>query len=260
MGASLTQAWLHKNLISNSQCTICDLDPMKLQPFKNQGLSTTSQANLAITKDSLILLAVKPQILPALLADLKPLVNPKQLWLSIAAGIQITTIKKWLQHPKAAVIRVMPNTPALAMTAFCGWSSSQEVTPQDQAFVKKLLMAIGKEKFFTDEKKLHAVTAISGSGPAYFFALVEALEQAAIDLGLPDSTAKKMAIQTMVGAAALIKQTNKPAQELRKQVTSPGGTTEAALLTLSQQDWAKILIAATKKAYERSQELGNTPN
>ena len=209
-----------------------------------------------VVKDaSQIWLCVKPLQLTEVLQELKKFIREDQLVVSIVAGKKIASIKKELgtNHP---VVRVMPNTPLLVGYGMSGWVCSCEVTATQKSAVKKLLMAVGEEIEFRDEDWIDKVTAISGSGPAYFFATIEALLVGANSLGFSDDEATQLVRQTFMGAAQLLKQTGKSAKELREMVTSKGGTTEAALKVLKDKRFEEIWLVAVRAAHKRCYDLG----
>jgi len=201
-----------------------------------------------------IVLAVKPQQLSAVLRVLPPL-QPGQLVLSIAAGVRAEDISRWLGG-HAAVVRAMPNTPALVGAGIAGLYALPGVSETQKAQASRVLEAVGRVVWVAEEAQIDAVTAISGSGPAYVFFFIEALEQAGIDLGLPAETARLLTLQTFFGAAALaIKDQSSPA-DLRARVTSKGGTTERGILALEEGGVGYSICLAARAAAERAAEMG----
>jgi pyrroline-5-carboxylate reductase len=202
-----------------------------------------------------IVLAVKPQQLSALLRGL-PLLRAEQLVLSIAAGVRARDIARWLGKHRA-VVRAMPNTPALVGAGITGLFALPEVSANQKVWADQVLAAVGAVVWVEDEAQIDAVTAISGSGPAYVFYFIEALEQAGIDLGLPADTARKLTLHTFYGAAALAIKDISPPAELRAKVTSKGGTTERGILTLEEGGVKTAIVRAAHAAAERAVEMGN---
>ncbi len=151
----------------------------------------------------------------------------------------------------------MPNTPARIGYGMTGWTATPEVTAAQKESARAILGAMGKEIYFDDEKYLDMVTAVSGSGPAYFFFLAESLSEAAVKIGLPQKQAEEMVAQTMLGAAQLLAQSGQSAAILRQNVTSKGGTTEAALKVFESAEFRGLAAKAVRAAYERAKELGN---
>lgn len=214
--------------------------------------------NAAVAADcDLLVLAVKPQKMDEALASIcSSLDAARTLLVSIAAGKRIATLEFQLP-PGARVVRVMPNTPLLVgkgMSVLCGGTHA---TPQDLERAVRLFAASG-ETLVLEERHFDAVTAVSGSGPAYFFRLAEALQDAACEAGLPEAAAKQLACQTCIGAARLLEESPLPPEELRRQVTSPGGTTEAALQVLEAWGFGNLLSHAVAAAVKRGRELSET--
>jgi len=202
-----------------------------------------------------ILLAVKPQQLAAVLRAL-PAPAPEQLVLSIAAGVRAGDIARWLGgHP--AVVRAMPNTPALVGAGVTGLYALPGVSASRKAWAERVLSAVGEVLWVDDEGLIDAVTAISGSGPAYVFYFMEALEQAALELGLPAADARRLCLHTFFGATALAVQDASSPAELRAKVTSKGGTTEQGLRALEEAGVAVAILRAARAAAARAVELGD---
>ncbi len=213
------------------------------------------QAEAVLEEADVLLLAVKPQQLQAALKAL-PQPYPGQLVLSIAAGVRAGDISRWLSG-HAAVVRAMPNTPALVGAGVTGLYALPGVTPAQREQARRILEAVGSVVWVEDEALIDAITAISGSGPAYVFYFIEALEAAAVDLGLKPDVARLLSLYTFFGAAALaIKDKSGPA-ELRARVTSKGGTTEQGLRVLEEARVKEAILAAARAAAERGRELGD---
>jgi len=208
--------------------------------------------DLARTSD-VILLVVKPQDLGDLLDALKPNLNQKALLVSFAAGKTTDFIQKKV-GADSAVIRVMPNTPTLIGLGMAAISLGKSVDTEQAKFVSDFLLACGKV-ISVDESLQDAVTALSGSGPAYFFAFVEEMIKSGVKLGLSQEEANTLAIQTIIGSAAMLEQSGKSATVLRENVTSPNGTTAAALKVFNDKEFGEIISSAMKAAYDRSKEL-----
>jgi len=208
-------------------------------------------ANIASAQ--VLLLVVKPQDMAGVLEEIKGALNPDALIVTFAAGKKIDFIASILGG-KRSIIRVMPNTPALVGEGMAAISSGPEVLPAHTHFVRGFLEATG-QVVEVEEALQDAVTAVSGSGPAYFFAFIEAMVSAGIDLGLSQEVATQLSVQTMVGAAKLLATSDKSATTLRENVTSPNGTTAAALASFSQDELGKIVNTAMRAARDRSQEL-----
>ena len=206
-----------------------------------------------------VLLAVKPQTMPEVLQALRGHVQPPQLVLSIAAGITIGTLQQALGS-ELAVVRCMPNTPALIGHGITGMTASSNcsVSQRDQA--ERIMASASEVVWLDDESLMDAVTAVSGTGPAYYFLLTEALANVARDLGLPAGTADRLAAITCFGAGAMMATSPDEAQELRRRVTSPGGTTEAAMAILEAGGFRDLMTRAVKAAEARSRALSGLPS
>ena len=215
-------------------------------------VETTPDNTVAIRDASTIVLAVKPQVLQAVVREIAPSVGSDQLIVSIAAGVPIAAIERWLGEDRA-VVRSMPNTPALVGAGIAGLIANAAVTVDQRREAESILGAVGEVIWFDSDTDLDAVTALSGSGPAYFFAVIEALAAAGEDLGLDAEVALRLVVATARGAA-IMASGDDPA-ELRARVTSPGGTTERALSILGERSLPEAMGAAVRGAFERSREL-----
>jgi pyrroline-5-carboxylate reductase len=200
-------------------------------------------------------LAVKPQQLRDLSIFLGSLLH-KQLVISIAAGIRAQDIARWLGGYQS-IVRVMPNTPAQIQAGVSGLYALPEVTANQHSQTETIMKAVGAVLWLDEESKMDAVTAISGSGPAYVFYFIEAMQQAALELGLNEDQAKTLSLETFIGSSLLAAQSLESPATLRSQVTSKGGTTEQAIQTMEAAAVKSAIIKAAKSAATRSQELGN---
>jgi pyrroline-5-carboxylate reductase len=206
-------------------------------------------------QSDLIVLAVKPQQLGAVAAELRPLLR-EQLVISIAAGVRAQDLSRWLgDYPR--VVRAMPNTPALVRAGITGLYALAGVTAPARAQAEQVLAAVGACVWLTDEAQMDAVTAVSGSGPAYVFYFIEALEAAALELGLSPAQGRELALATFLGAAQLARSSADDPATLRAKVTSKGGTTERALQVMEQADVKGLICSAVRAAAQRSQEMGD---
>lgn len=202
-----------------------------------------------------VVLVVKPQDMHGLLAEISPFISPKALVISLAAGITTSFIESRLAQG-TAVVRVMPNTPALVDEGMSALTAGEHCTDAGLATAEKLLGAVGKT-VIVPEKYQDAVTAISGSGPAYIFYVVEAMIEAGVVLGLPRATAHDLVVQTVVGAATMLRETGEHPTVLRENVTSPAGTTAAALRELDDHKVRAAFVTAMEAARDRSQQLAS---
>jgi pyrroline-5-carboxylate reductase len=226
----------------------------KLRRLESDFKITTTQDNLIAADADVIILAVKPQQFFAVVSQLKNLVQKKQpLIISIAAGISLTQLKKWLGN-YARVVRTMPNLPSkvgLGMTGLC----ADAISADDKLIVENIFNAVGKSVWLKSEQQLDILSAIAGSGPAMIFLLAELLESSGVKLGLSAEQTKVMTKQMILGAATMLNQEPFSAEELRRQVTSPKGTTEKEIETLLQADFEDTLFAALSAAINRAKEL-----
>jgi pyrroline-5-carboxylate reductase len=245
--------------LRQQQFNMQDITVIELDAEKRDGLQSTlgvhASAELAaIQHCEVILLAVKPQQLPTLANQLAPLLK-QQLIISIAAGIRIADLSRWLGDYKT-IIRCMPNTPAQIQAGITGLYATPNVSPEQVRKADQILGAAGSTLWLDAEDQLDAITAISGSGPAYVFYLIEALQEAALQLGLNASQASQLSIATFKGASLLASVSDTPIATLREQVTSKGGTTEQGLLSLQQSQVKQAMILAAEKACARAKTLG----
>jgi pyrroline-5-carboxylate reductase len=225
------------------------------QPFLDQfpGARWTADNAEVLRSSDLTILAVKPQVLDEALADVKE-ISKGQLVLSIAAGITIAKLREWF-HPTTHIVRAMPNTPMQIGLGASAYAADANVTANELAVVHRVLSSAGKA-FAVEESQLDAVTALSGSGPAYVFHFTEALIQGAVALGLPEAIARELALQTVLGSAQLQSQSKLAPMELAAQVKSPRGTTLAGCAELEKDDALNQLIARCLAAAKtRAEEL-----
>lgn len=201
-----------------------------------------------------IVIAVKPQQVRGVALELAPLLR-EQLVITIAAGIRLPDLSRWLGG-YSRIVRAMPNTPALALAGVAGLCAGRDTGPKDRALAERVLGAVGTTVWLDREEDLDAVTAVSGSGPAYVFYFIEALEESARELGLDDDIARKLALETFAGALKLAREGGEHPSALRARVTSKGGTTERAVLALDTHGVKAAIARAVRAAAERSRELG----
>ncbi len=221
------------------------------------GVAVAADSRQLFARCDVIVIAVKPQVMQAAMENLQGAVlNEAAFMISVAAGIPIKQMQRWIgaAHP---LVRVMPNTPALVGAGISGLFASDEVTQTQKQSAESILRAVGSVTWVEHEPLIDAVTAVSGSGPAYFFYFIEALEQAALENGLDQDQARLLSLETAFGAAKLAMESDASAATLRARVTSPGGTTEAALAILNQHKVAKRLREAVAAAAKRAKELAS---
>ncbi|MCR6670002.1 pyrroline-5-carboxylate reductase [Devosia ginsengisoli] len=252
MGLALARGWLDAGLRPNHLILVDPApNPAAMQLAEDYGLTLNSDAS-GLLPDVLVL-AVKPQIIDKVMESLQPIVGPHTLAISIAAGIDIARLSHGLDMGR--VVRTMPNTPAQIGKGITGAVAGPDVGTEGRAVAEKLLSAAGPVVWFDDEAQLDAVTAVSGSGPAYVFHMVEALAEAGKKLGLPDAIAEQLARQTVIGSAALLEADPASPATLRQNVTSPNGTTAAGLAVL-MEGLTPLIEQTTEAARKRSVELG----
>ena len=239
--------------ITSDQICIADKSPEKLEQIKSQYQVKVKEISTIAESCNVIFLAVKPQDLADVLTELKQTIQPETLVISIAAGKTIKFIEDQLQTNNP-VIRAMPNTPAQIGKGISAIAASAKVSSDELKIATELFSTTGEVVVVTEDK-IDAVTALSGSGPAYFFYFIEAMVKAGVELGLTDEIASKLAIETISGSAAMLKESNLDAATLRKNVTSPKGTTAAALEVFSNSDLENIILKAMSAAKNRAQEL-----
>lgn len=225
------------------------------QLSSHYGVRATPDNAIAQGEADVVLLCVKPQMAHPVCLGLGQAVTTKvPLYISVMAGIREASIQQWLGGPRP-LVRTMPNTPAMIQAGAIVLHASPEVTSGQRNRAETIMRAGGLTRWVEREELLDAVTAISGSGPAYFFLLMEALEKVAVELGLDAESARLLIIQTALGASRMAMESSLDPKELRKRVTSPGGTTESALKVLREGDFTSLIAKAVAAAKNRSEEL-----
>ncbi len=236
--------------------TVVEVDAgARVRLAQDFGVAVLPQPGAALAGAEVVVMAVKPQQMRAAAAALAPWLGDP-LVVTIAAGIRLGTLRRWLGG-RRRLVRAMPNTPALVHAGIAGLHAASDLSAADRAAAQELLAAVGAALWFDEESDLDAVTAVSGSGPAYVFYAMEALEQAARELGLSEATARALTLATFAGAAKLAAERGEEPARLRAQVTSKGGTTERALEVLDAGAVRQCFVDAVKAARERSRELGD---
>lgn len=222
---------------------------------QRSGITACADNHAVVQNADVLVLAVKPQVMHAVLADIAAAVQTKKpLVISIAAGISIENMCKWLGG-EVAVVRCMPNTPALVQLGASGLYANSKVSTPQREQAQNILAAVGIALWLDTEEQIDAVTAVSGSGPAYFFLLIEAMVAAGEKLGLAPEISRALTLQTALGAAQMAITSDVDAAELRKRVTSPGGTTERAIAHFESSGLREIVDGALQAAALRSQEM-----
>ena len=225
-------------------------------------VNTSTNNDDIINAVDVVVLAVKPQILSTVAKNATASIQQKQpLVVSIAAGISQQSLSQWLGN-NIAIVRCMPNTPALVLTGATALHANEQVTAEQHDLAENIMRSVGIALWVNDESELNVVTAVSGSGPAYYFLLMDAMEKAAIEMGMNEVTARLLVQQTALGAAKIALESSESPEQLRKRVTSPGGTTQQALETFEEGGFtplvSKALHAARDRSIEMSKQTENT--
>lgn len=228
----------------------------KLQELSSRfGVQTTQDNITAASSADVIVLAVKPQTIQTVVEEIKSVVQEqKTLMISIAAGMRVEKIQQWLET-ESPIVRCMPNTPALLRAGATALYANDQVSQQQKDISESIMRSVGVTVWLEDEADLDTVTALSGSGPAYFFLVIEAMQDAAEQLGLSSQDAKLLTLQTALGAARMALESDQDASVLREQVTSKGGTTEAALNVFKDGDLNHLFYQAIDAAKQRAAQL-----
>ena len=258
MGEAIVSAVLNKGISAPHEIQASDISEIRREYLKQKyGIRVTATNSEAIVGAEVIIMAVKPQNLAEVLTGLAGKLKSGQLVLSIIAGARIATLRDGLRH--SCIVRSMPNTPAQIGEGMTVWTATKEVSDLQKQTARSILGVMGKEIYVEDEKEIDMATAVSGSGPAYFFLFVEALIDAAVATGLPRDKAKEMVLQTMIGAGHLIEKSGKEPAELRKMVTSPGGTTAEAIRVFEEGGFNPLVAKAVEAAHHKARSLGGEP-
>ena len=258
IGAGNMATSLIKGLLASgktpSKILAADIDEEKIESlYKNTGIGIRSNQQIADQAD-LIVLAVKPQVIESVCLDINlPSVSSK-LIVSIAAGTTVIQLEKWLGN-NTAIVRCMPNTPALIGKGTSGLFANNKVNDNQKILAQEVMETVGISAWVKNESDIDSITALSGSGPAYFFLFMEAMQEAAQEFGLSKELAESLIFNTAIGAAELAKNSEHSTAELRERVTSPGGTTQHAISVFESGDLKKLVHVALRAARNRSIEL-----
>ena len=259
MAASLIGGLINAGYTAADMVVIDPSDAVRDTLNKKFNISVNTDIN-AVDNCEIIVLAVKPQILKTVCQQLASIQTGYSLIVSIAAGVRSTDINRWLIQKtttEQAIVRCMPNTPALLQCGASGLFANDSVSDKQKQQAENILKAVGLVVWVDKEKQLDAVTAVSGSGPAYFFLLMEAMKTAGEELGLPTNVAQQLVLQTALGAARMATESDLTPEELRKNVTSKGGTTEQAILSFQSANFSTIVLNALEAANNRSASLAD---
>ena len=259
IGAGNMAYALIKGLINNGygaeNIKISDLDKSLLSSRKEElGLGTYTDNTALIATCDIVVLAVKPQVMSDVCKGLQGKVKSNHLFVSIAAGIRANDICRWLDGD-FALVRTMPNTPAQVKQGATGLFANDLVSNEQKNIVTSILSSVGDCFWVAEEKLIDAITAISGSGPAYFFLMMQSMTQAGMALGLDEETASALSVKTARGASTMAASSDDDPKQLRANVTSPNGTTQAAIESFQDQNFEGIVVNAARAAYKRAQQL-----
>lgn len=254
MGRALAAGLVQKGTFSPSRICVYDVDPAKCMAAQDLNLRVAGSSAELVGAIDYLMLAVKPQSMEGALSELRTHWTADVLVLSIAAGISTEYIRHRLGDA-VRVVRVMPNTPAMVLAGAAGVALGAGCGAQEAEIARAIFESVGVCEI-VPEKDMDIVTALSGSGPAYFFYMVECLVKAAVAHGLPEKQAASLAAQTLLGAGRLLTESGEAASTLRERVTSKGGTTEAALKRFREADFEGVVVAGVSAAAARSKELG----
>lgn len=237
---------------------VTDIDDRKLSDLQDRfQVNTTGDNQMALGRAATVVLAVKPQVIASVIDGIAPAAKTAApLVISIAAGVREPDIRRHFGYD-AAIVRTMPNTPALLRCGASALYANAFVSGEQRSRAENVMRAVGITIWVDDESLLDAATALSGSGPAYFFRMMEIMEDIGVDMGLGRESARVLTVQTALGAARMATETDDPPSHLRRKVTSPGGTTQAALESLDAGGMAELMARALKAARDRAIELGD---
>ncbi|HEY0634889.1 MAG TPA: pyrroline-5-carboxylate reductase [Gammaproteobacteria bacterium] len=255
MAASLIGGLLADGTPASQIWVAAPSDATRARHQEGFGIHVVADNNELVRHCNVVVLAVKPQKMHEVCTEIATTVrSSKPLIVSIAAGVRTADMARWLDG-NAAIIRTMPNTPALVQCGATALYATAQVNNSQRESAEAIMRAVGLTLWLEEEAQMDAVTALSGSGPAYFFLMLEALEEAGVKLGLPAATARLLALQTAFGAAKMALESPEDCATLRQRVTSPGGTTERALGILEQGDLRGLFATALAGARDRAREL-----
>ena len=259
MGEAMIGGLLAKRLVEPGAITAADCHAERLEVIRRRfRIHAIRDNRAAVRKARIVILSIKPQVLPAVFSDLRGGIPASALVLSIVAGAPIEAIVRGLGHK--AIVRSMPNTPAQVGEGMTVWAATSEVTERQRHQAEAILKALGLQLYVEDEAFLDMATAVSGTGPSYVFLFMEALIDAAVHLGFSRGDARKLVLQTIHGSAIFAEHSTVHPAEMRNMVTSPGGTSAEALYHLEKGGFRTVISNAVLAAYQRSVSLGELNN
>ncbi len=255
MGQAMALAILGQGLATPKAISVSDVSPARRRHLEQEyGLYVTASNLEALERSDIVVLAIKPQNLADVMAEIGGRLKAGQLVLSIIAGAATGTLSQGLKHN--AIVRAMPNAPAQIGQGITVWTATTAVTERQKARAGSILGAMGREIYVADERYIDMATAISGSGPAYVFLFMEALISAAVDIGLPPDMAQELVSQTVLGSGEFARKSGRELARLRRMVTSPGGTTAEAINVFEKGHFAELVRQAVAAAYNKARQLG----
>ena len=255
MGSAIITGIVNNKVLQAEEIFISDPDTGKCDQLKARlGVNIAASNAEAVRHADAVLIAVKPQFLGAALQTIKSDISPDALVMSIVTGVSVNRYPDELGTGR--VVRIMPNTPAQIGEGVCGWFATDTVTPDQKTFAQNVLSALGMQFEVTRETDLDLVTAVSGSGPAYVYLFIESMIDAAVQLGLPRPLSEEVVLQTVLGSAAYMKQAGKHPVILKNEVTSPGGTTAAALAAMEKEGLRTAVTDGMIACLAKTRELG----
>jgi pyrroline-5-carboxylate reductase len=254
MGEAMIKSLLTKGAVKPADVTVSDVSEARRDILKERyGVRAAADTREVVKGAEVVVLAVKPQELSKVLGEMKGL-SSQQLVLSIVAGATLEGLREGLGH--SCLVRAMPNMPAQIGEGITVWTATNEVNQRQKEMAQSILAALGKEIYVGGEKYIDMATALSGSGPAYVFLIIEALVDAGVHIGLPRDMAEKLVVQTVLGSTRAVEAMGKHPAELKNMVTSPGGTTTEGLLQLETGGLRSLLLQAVIAAYNKAKALG----
>ncbi len=254
MGEAIIKSLLAKEVAKPGDIAVSDVSQARRDVLKKKhGIKVVTDSGEIVKGAEVVVLAIKPQELSKVIGELKGL-SPQQLVLSIVAGATVDSLSQGLNH--ACLVRAMPNMAAQIGEGMTVWTATDEVSQKQKDMAQSILAAMGKEIYVSGEKYIDMATALSGSGPAYVFLVIEALVDAGVHIGLPRDMAEKLVVQTVLGSARAVEMMGKHPAELKNMVTSPGGTTTEGLLQLETGGLRSLLLQTVIAAYNKAKALG----
>lgn len=254
MGEAMIKAILAKELMPPQQITASDVRADRCAELQQHyGIRVTTDNVAAVQEADIIVMSIKPQVLPMVMVQIEGKIRPTALVLSIAAGVRSSTLVQGLFH--GSVIRSMPNTPAQIGEGMVVWTATDAVTKLQRNQAKAILDSMGQSLYVKDEEQLDVATAVNGTGPAYVFLFLESMVDATVRLGFARPVAKQIVLQTALGSVLLAQQSDAHLAELRNLITSPGGTTAEALYHMEEKGFRATIQGAIMAAYQKSRDL-----